>query len=73
MTTMLIWLGSGFAFAIGFLCGVLVIGALTKKQPVVDKATEALLERNQIGLQQAHALEEIADQLTRMNNLKEGI
>jgi hypothetical protein len=63
MTTILIWLGSGFAFSVGLITGFIIMGLSYRKRPDLDdsrKATEALLERNEIGRQQVKALEAIA-------------
>jgi hypothetical protein len=63
--TILIWLGSGFAFSIGFLIGVIIAGSMLKKEKPVDEMsdrfTHLLNERNRIGREQADALKRIAD------------
>lgn len=63
--TILIWLGSGFAFSVGFLVGVIIAGSMLKKEKPVDQISERvnhlLEQRNQIGREQADALKRIAD------------
>lgn len=63
--TILIWLGSGFAFSIGFLIGVVIAGSVLKKEKRADLDSEllrGLLERrNRIGQEQADALKRIAE------------
>jgi hypothetical protein len=64
MTTILVWLGSGFAFAIGVFCGAWLMKSVHKTPKDVlagnEKATEALLERNKIGREQVEVLSAIA-------------
>lgn len=61
METVLIWLGSGFAFSFGVYFGAWSCrrrdSELAKQQ---SNANDLLLERNVIGLRQAEALEQIA-------------
>ncbi len=69
LSTILIWLGSGFAFAIGVFFGAwLMKSTKADNQHAMDKAdmhaaeVNALLaERNSIGIRQAEAMERIAD------------
>ena len=72
MTTILIWLGSGFAFSAGVCFGAWLMRATWKRpKDVLDverKATEALLERNEIGREQVAALERIAATLEEQSN-----
>lgn len=64
MTTVLIWLGSGFAFAVGFFAGARVAHiAKGTNDKQGEQANEHLAERNRIGLRQAEALENIAHEL----------
>lgn len=64
MTTVMIWLGSGFAFSVGVLFGAWIIRSSWKPSPEMresnDKATAALRERNEIGRLQVAILERIA-------------
>jgi hypothetical protein len=64
METILIWLGSGFAFACGFFAGLMALTIGTKKGTKTDKynaeSIELLSERNKIGWRQIEALERIA-------------
>lgn len=63
--TMLIWLGSGFALAIGFFAGMIVmmfaLRTQTKTEQMSAESIALLRERNNIGVRQAIALERIAD------------
>lgn len=65
MLTILIWLGSGFAFTVGFGVGVFVVKWVYKKdKSQIDGEQEArrlLSERNKIGLTQVTTLDRIAD------------
>jgi hypothetical protein len=67
MTTILVWLGSGFAFAVGVGFGAWLMRSTWKRPKdvleVEKKATEALLERNEIGRDQVEALDRIASAL----------
>lgn len=64
METILIWLGSGFAFAIGFMAGMIVMVLSLKKQTKQETMTAesiALLkQRNEIGERQENHLNRIA-------------
>lgn len=61
MLTILIWLGSGFAFAVGIAVGVWMCRGDGAKQAAHAMATNSLLqERNKIGERQAAALERLA-------------
>ena len=64
LLTILIWLGSGFAFAVGFIVGMCIMGrAMSNEKKNNDLAAEVnalLRERNAIGERQAAALEQIA-------------
>ena len=67
MATILIWLGSGFAFGVGFCIGIW-INTLTLKRrkdndSVVQKANNLLSERNEIGREHLAAFERIASAL----------
>lgn len=69
--TMLSWLGSGFAFAVGLLSGVMLCGFVMRGRGQSPNMTEAatlalLRERNDIGKRQADALETIAGRGARM-------
>lgn len=63
--TIMVWLGSGFAFSVGFLIGVIIAGSMLKKEKRADQISERvnhlLEQRNQIGREQADALKRIAD------------
>ncbi len=65
--TMLIWLGSGFALAVGFFAGMIVMAISCRDKSKADKLTEQvnslLKERNEIGTRQAVAMERVADVL----------
>jgi len=66
MVTILIWLGSGFAFAVGIFFGAWAMrkaGGGLDAVKVNEKANEALQERNTIGREQVAALERIAEVL----------
>lgn len=66
MATILIWLGSGFAFAVGVVFGAWLMRRANGSADAVEvnrKANEALQERNQIGREQVAALERIASAL----------
>ena len=64
MTTILIWLGSGFAFAAGFMVGIWLMTWKKGNQDAQNDLTaDSLVElrrRNEIGLRQAEALERVA-------------
>lgn len=62
MTTILIWLGSGFAFSVGVFCGVISVSWGVKNQKAAVGPSEKLLEeRNEIGRTQAAYLLRIAE------------
>ena len=58
---LLIWLGSGFAFVMGLMLGVLFAGFwLEKRNKQDERATNILLARNEIGERQVQAMIAIA-------------
>ena len=63
--TILIWLGSGFAFAVGVCLGAFLMARTWRDRVKADKITadvnDLLRERNYIGKLQANALERIAE------------
>ncbi len=64
MTTILIWLGSGFAFGSGLLVGLSLLPWLNRKdrdknETVQVESLAALQERNAIGWQQLTAMQEM--------------
>ena len=62
MTTILIWLGSGFAFSVGVFCGVAFVSWGAKNQKAAIGPIEKRLEdRNEIERQQAAYLLRIAE------------
>jgi hypothetical protein len=64
MSTILVWLGNGFAFTVGASIGGFLVGLLLRAKPdEAKKATALLEERNRIGERQAGALEDIAERL----------
>lgn len=67
MLTILIWLGSGFAFAAGFCAGLwfftLTVRRQTDNTAKQDVANDLLRERNDIGRRHAVALERMAKTL----------
>lgn len=68
LTTILIWLGSGFAFAAGFGFGVWFL-VRNQDKGLAKQTLEVLKERNVIGFQQAEQLKRIADIAEEMRNL----
>lgn len=64
MLTILIWLGSGFAFSAGLFIGIWTMAWRSGKQDVQNTLTSESLEelrrRNEIGVRQCEALERIA-------------
>ncbi len=65
MTTILIWLGSGFAFGSGLLAGLALLPWLNRKTAdknasIQDESLVALQERNAIGWRQVAAMEELS-------------
>lgn len=67
MLTVLIWLGSGFAFAVGFVTGILLCVPSAKREraktdEIQRKSLEALLDRNQIGREQLEVWKRIANE-----------
>ena len=69
--TFLLWLGSGFAFAVGVCCGVFAI-KWASKHPLNDSVDDtnrqslnALKERNEISREQVEALERIASAIEK--------
>lgn len=68
METILIWLGSGFAFAIGVFVGAWAMSSIGKK---LDKEThlptKLLEERNELSLRQVKTLTRIAEALESRN------
>lgn len=71
METIIVWLGSGFAFAIGILAGAMLAGFILRDRRKADEVTEhvndLLKERNAIGERQVRALERIADSAGKCN------
>jgi len=68
MESLLIWLGSGFAFAVGVFAGVLLMHAPTSSQAkrnaeIAEESINELRRRNVIGGQQVDYLERIAEAL----------
>lgn len=67
MVTILIWLGSGFAFSVGVVVGARIMlmpgKAAQAAMDANEKSIAALLERNKIGSEQLSALERIASSL----------
>ena len=62
METVLIWFGSGFAFAAGVVVGAFLFRTAGKEQTEVErKVNDLLQERNRIGHEQVLAMSEIAD------------
>ena len=65
--TILIWLGSGFAFAVGVCLGaflmLLVWRDKHKNDSIVNEVNALLRTRNEIGERQADLLERIAESL----------
>jgi uncharacterized protein YneF (UPF0154 family) len=63
--TILIWLGSGFAFAVGVCLGIWLTARSmrdTHKQDLLNaRSIELLEERNKIGKRQAEAMERLGD------------
>lgn len=69
MTTIVVWLGSGFAFAVGIACGVWVCSVGIKRANTQsDDATQLLRERNEIGRMQVSELTRIADLVEEMSD-----
>jgi hypothetical protein len=71
MTTILIWLGSGFAFSLGVMCGIAMFkiagGNASRDEAYANaqaRTLELLEERNEIGRRQVEALDEIAERMT---------
>lgn len=65
MVTILIWLGSGFAFSMGLLLGMVLLPAVYRKEraqnkDTQDKSLEALQFRNVLSARQVGAMERIA-------------
>lgn len=64
LLTILVWLGSGFAFAVGVIVGMCIMGRAMsnekKNNAITDEVNALLRERNAIGERQAAALEQIA-------------
>ncbi len=67
MGTILIWLGSGFAFGVGVVCGIAMFkfagGNSARDEEYAKnqaKTLELLEQRNEIGRRQIEAMEEIA-------------
>jgi hypothetical protein len=67
MLTVLIWLGSGFAFSVGVAVGA---WAMSRRAATVandnTKAEKLLAERNEIGLRQCKAMESIGTTLEEL-------
>lgn len=72
LLTILVWLGSGFAFSVGVLVGAwlcrLSFSRSTSDRQVQDDSLAALRERNEIGREQCDALHRIADSLREQNS-----
>lgn len=67
MEAILIWLGSGFAFGVGVVCGIAIFkiasGNSARDEEFAKnqaKTLELLEQRNEIGRRQIDAMEEIA-------------
>lgn len=64
MEMILVWLGSGFALAVGFTTGMIVMAIACRNESATAKMNAASLallkERNDIGKRQADALESLA-------------
>ena len=69
MATIFIWLGSGFAFAVGVCCGAWLMriawNSSKEEKPAVDAGINALVERNRITWDQVEALQRIADAIEK--------
>jgi hypothetical protein len=61
MLTVLIWLGSGFAFSVGIILGALLFRLKPKMTQAEVESLKLLKERNAIGLEQIHQLARIKD------------
>lgn len=69
--TMLIWLGSGFAFSVGMMCGIalmLLFGRQNKaeNQRSRDDLNEAWRRRNETADKERCAMDRVATALERM-------
>ncbi len=60
METILVWLGSGFAFAVGIGVGAWLVRTMKVPDKWADRSADLLEARNAIGLREAEALEKIA-------------
>ena len=78
MLTILIWLGSGFAFAVGVISGVALNTSRMKKVEEDNKrftllSIDALRQRNSIGDRQAATMDGIENCLARIADAVEDI
>lgn len=64
METILIWLGSGFAFAIGVCVGAWCSRRINGNE-AERKVNDLLKERNEIGWEQVKSLDRIAEVIER--------
>jgi len=65
-TTILIWLGSGFAFAAGVFFGAFLMSMVMKKRDPSDyekQSLAAMLRRNEIDECKVNVLERLADNM----------
>ena len=74
MTTIFVWLGSGFAFSVGVCVGAYAMRSLVDDRPwksaiqeLQERANELLEERNVIGERLAEYMRQIADNLGGRN------
>ncbi len=69
MTTVMVWLGSGFAFAVGTLLGITAFGfAARRGDKQTGIANQYLAERNDISWQQLEVMRDICDSLRNMED-----
>ena len=62
--TILIWFGSGFAFAFGVFCGMLMIAmAKPRADPYQQRTVELMENRNNLDEQKVEAMRRIVDEL----------
>lgn len=76
MTTILVWLGSGFAFAVGVCFGADLMRRLASESSTIGiidiqkRANELLEERISVGERQAEYLRQIADTLQHREGIR---
>jgi uncharacterized membrane-anchored protein YhcB (DUF1043 family) len=73
MFQLMIWLGSGFAFSVGCILGIVFSGAAlgrskTQQDEQVGLANKYLAERNEIGREFNQRLSEIRDAIVNRRN-----